>query len=596
MRAPYDPYHPSAVPLNPVEESQESLSPDDATTIMSTIMDDDQDRTTNVTSPDLASPRLHTPSKDKELAGHDDGSNCAAGEEVTEEKNDADSRNNGGDDDDESDGFGEEYMADILLNCEELATEKFRKKDYARAEEFLRLAIESSTGNSNSTADFKILNMRLAICCCLQDKWDLAFSSVGTLIKTKTITNSSVFDILHAVAISHLQNSQFTDAYDTCKIALQGRKRISGKGSDSYHESLGLLSVICDKKGDSLEAEAVKHSLAKTSTLDLRALAKSCDAEAQSSAKTYILEHRTLIPTIFANSSPPPDATASGAQREPSGPPKSPNPIQGPTIPYLESTGQSGQQRALRDEKSGKEISEFDTGKIVVTDTYTQKTPEIVLSGPSIKQDHYTGQNWAQFDTGKEFYVPPALPSGINFADQNQSLAFSFINNRWRSTKFYPDSMIPFWPLHERCTCDNLVPVVPLVVPSPATRDPEWFSDLEVYLPPPMPTYQPPPIPGSFPQTPVVSPRIPASPSPMGTSRWKVASGTGSGGIVTPIMNISKVGPRPSLDSRKVISIDVMVSGAMAAISFGSGGAKHVDCGKPGVSYFYSIQLIGAIC
>jgi len=620
----YERYPQSPVPLNTVDETQETTTTDDTTTNLSTSMDDDLDRTTNMTSPDLASPRVVTPSKEKEserpgsdFAKHDGGMKEEAEREGPNDKNGDDD-----DGDDESDRFGEEYMADILLNCEELAAEKFHEEEYARAEEFLRMAIESSTGNSSSTADFKVLKMRLAICCCLQGKWDVAYSSVDALTKSKGPSNTPVFDILHAISIAYLQKSQFTEAYDICKIALQGRKRISGKGSDAYHESLGLLSVICDKKGNSLEAEAVKHSLAKTSTLDLRALAKSCDTEQHSSAKEYILQHRTLIPSIFASQSPLENPTDSSREEHKTR--RSPQPDQVPAIPYLNSTGQSGQQRALRDEKSGKEVSDFDTGKIVVTDTDSQKQPVIVHPVPATSQDEYSGQNWAQFDTGKQFYIPPSPTLGRDgdFSDRGQALAFNLLNNAWRSAKFYPDSIVPFWPVQAKCKADSLAPVVPPAAPSPAARDPEWYSDLEVFPPSPVavkglgpvgrlrplspitrpPAPAPPPTPANVSrashalpiptsQPPLIparsSPRLGLPTSPR-TFRWMVGSSGGKGGIAEPIVNISAVGTRPSLELRKVISIDITVSGAMAAISFGSGAAVYVNCGHNVVSFLFS--------
>ncbi|KAL2024862.1 hypothetical protein VTK56DRAFT_3561 [Thermocarpiscus australiensis] len=76
-------------------------------------------------------------------------------------------------DDDHDENDDSDVELDFLRNFEELAYASFLAQDYPKAEQCLRMAVERSTGDRSSTAEFKLLKLKLALCCCLQEKWEL---------------------------------------------------------------------------------------------------------------------------------------------------------------------------------------------------------------------------------------------------------------------------------------------------------------------------------------------------------------------------------------------------------------------------------------
>jgi hypothetical protein len=93
------------------------------------------------------------------------------------------------DGDGESDDDGSDIELDFLRNFDELACSSFLRKDYSKAEQFLRKALERNTGESSNGEHFKLLRIRLAICCCLQERWELAAGALSALSKSRTASN-----------------------------------------------------------------------------------------------------------------------------------------------------------------------------------------------------------------------------------------------------------------------------------------------------------------------------------------------------------------------------------------------------------------------
>jgi len=151
---------------------------------------------------------------------------------------------------------------DILSNLEKLAEESLSNKDYAKAEQFLRKVLEKlRQGPERAPDGSRITQLRLALCCCLQGNWAAAESVLETMVKSRITHDLPVFYIMHAATLAHLEAGSLDMALSSCKTALQGRKRILGKSSREYLESLTLLAIVYERKGDVLEAEAVRHSL-----------------------------------------------------------------------------------------------------------------------------------------------------------------------------------------------------------------------------------------------------------------------------------------------------------------------------------------------
>jgi hypothetical protein len=285
------------------------------------------------------------------------------------------------DSDDESD-----VELDFLRNFEELAYSSFLAQDYSKAEQCLRIAIERSTGEASSTADFFSLKAKLALCCCLQEKWDHAAGIVASLPKTRSAANIPTFHLLQAISLAHLQENRFEDAYSVCKTALQGKKRTLGRASADYYGCLTVFAAICDKKGDTLEAEAIRHSIPRDWFPP--------SSVAVLSPKQYILRHESLIDSIFAKK-----PGAEPAWYNP-GSPTSPDPseittggLSGHWAALGPSVQRDGFQRAEQDKRKGIVVEETDTGKefFSVDDAFTAP------SAPALRDRVLPPTNpWAQ--------------------------------------------------------------------------------------------------------------------------------------------------------------------------------------------------------
>src|SRR3569833_4604097 len=74
---------------------------------------------------------------------------------------------------------------DLIQSFEKLAVESLGRKDYAKAEQFLRKALErelpSDADPSHQTADVKTMKLRLALSCCLQGNWKAAEDVLNTM-------------------------------------------------------------------------------------------------------------------------------------------------------------------------------------------------------------------------------------------------------------------------------------------------------------------------------------------------------------------------------------------------------------------------------
>jgi len=325
--------------LDTVEEAPE----DGSTDVTSNSMSIPADNSTTITLPDT---------DDKDLpSATGKGKSVERGldaEEVSSEDDDSDV----------------EY--DFLRNFEQLAYTSFMGQDYAKAERCLRMAVERSTGDIVNSADFNLLKAKLAICCCLQEKWDHAAGLVASLPKGRTPSNLPTFHLLHAIALAHLQTDRFDDAYDACKMALQGKKKILGKTSAGYYECLAVFAAIYDKKGEPLAAEAVRHSIPQEPLYQFKIYLLS--------AKQYILQHKTLVDSVFKFQKPP--AVTDSETGLPLSNPASPDPVEtaekiekGPasghwsTLVPSSSNQRDGTQRAETDERRGTVVEETDTGK-----------------------------------------------------------------------------------------------------------------------------------------------------------------------------------------------------------------------------------------
>lgn len=278
------------------------------------------------------------------------------------------------DDDDDESSSGSDLESDFLKNFEALAYTSFSNQNYSKAEQLLRMAVERSTGERSDAADFKLLKLKLALCCCLQGKWDHAAGIVESLSKSRTASNLPIFHLQQAISLAHLEGNRFEDAYNVCKTALNGKKRILGRTSADYYGCLTVFAAICEKRGSALEAEAVRHSIPE-GWLPQSSIAAL-------SPKQYILQHETLIGSVFSEET----TSDSGPLSTRPGNPAPPDTAQTGTVSehwstLIPSRQRDGVQTAERDEKSGVAIEATDTGKESLPHSMT-KPPSSPLPVP----------------------------------------------------------------------------------------------------------------------------------------------------------------------------------------------------------------------
>jgi tetratricopeptide (TPR) repeat protein len=370
------------------------------------------------------------------------------------------------DGDEESEDDGSDIELDFLRNFDELACSSFLRKDYSKAEQFLRKALERNTGESSNGEHFKLLRIRLAICCCLQERWELAAGALSALSKSRTASNLPVFDLLQAISLGYLANDRFDDAYRVCKSALQGKKRVIGKDSDNFHECLSILAMIYEKKGDPLEAEAVRLSIPVERMLQKNTV----------SGKEYILAHPTLIKSAFGErekekmstdqtKNESTEATRSGeAHVEPDR-----------WEDLVPRAAVDGTSRAARDERSKAPISSTDTGKVFLLQS-TGTEDLIPRQGTGLRfskavSDEHSGKQVGEFDSGKEVAVDTTDARGT---PKNGVPAPNILR---------PGSKIPYMEaLYGRWRWEDL-----LLPPNSGQRaeenkNPDWYSTLEVVV------------------------------------------------------------------------------------------------------------------
>lgn len=149
----------------------------------------------------------------------------------------------------------------LTKRFQELALTYLEQKDYPRAELFLRKVIDRSTDNDHPADEINTTNLMLASICGLQGKWDDAESILVPIAMAKGTAETMAFHGMHALAMVHLEKSEHDIAVKYCKRAVSGNRKLWGKKSPWYYESMALLAQIYDSKGDSTEAEGCRSFL-----------------------------------------------------------------------------------------------------------------------------------------------------------------------------------------------------------------------------------------------------------------------------------------------------------------------------------------------
>lgn len=144
---------------------------------------------------------------------------------------------------------------------QELALRKFEQNDYSGAETYLRNVIARKRPHGKDTQaeiDLFAAQVKLAIACSFQEKWNEVEAIIWPLTKTKGQRDINFFHVMQALALTHRERGNETAAVIYTKKALNGKKRILGKTHDSFFESMVVLAHI---NNDRPEAEVYRDFL-----------------------------------------------------------------------------------------------------------------------------------------------------------------------------------------------------------------------------------------------------------------------------------------------------------------------------------------------
>lgn len=144
---------------------------------------------------------------------------------------------------------------ELTKQFQRLAVRKFEERDYEKAEQFFLKVIERSTTDGQAPDSMTSIKVKLAFAYCFQSKWDSAEAIIVPIATGKQGVDISVFHGMHTLALLNFDENNMDIAYKYCKRALAGKKKLLGKESPSYHESIVLLSRIYAAKGDHAESE-----------------------------------------------------------------------------------------------------------------------------------------------------------------------------------------------------------------------------------------------------------------------------------------------------------------------------------------------------
>jgi tetratricopeptide (TPR) repeat protein len=150
---------------------------------------------------------------------------------------------------------------DLVRKFEELASIKLAQKEYEKAELFLRKVLDQGTADTPSSKDLSAVRAKLVYACGFQGKWQEVKEAIASLGTSKDMLDLPATHGLHTLAIVYAKEGDFEAANRYCRQALTGKRKILGKDHESYYESLALRAWICDRRGDSAEAEGCRSFL-----------------------------------------------------------------------------------------------------------------------------------------------------------------------------------------------------------------------------------------------------------------------------------------------------------------------------------------------
>jgi tetratricopeptide (TPR) repeat protein len=164
--------------------------------------------------------------------------------------------------DDEDDDA--EFERLFLDGLEELAKDRIKERDFDKAIEFLQEAMKREIGSKSDNEGFRNLQIQLALCYLLQQRWEMAEPIITGLAKNKAAADAVVCNLLHCMALVHLARYHFDKALAVCRETLLAKKKLLKKekiDADDYAQTQGLLVMIYEMKGDWMHAEVCQSQI-----------------------------------------------------------------------------------------------------------------------------------------------------------------------------------------------------------------------------------------------------------------------------------------------------------------------------------------------
>lgn len=164
---------------------------------------------------------------------------------------------------DESDGSELNVEAELTKKLEELAMDNIRAANYSKAELFLRKVADRYKIDGQPPATIASIELDIAFACCMQSRWEEADTIASRFSSDKFCLDVRACHLFHVIALKCMSGDgdekDLTRATQLCKIALSSKRKLFGKGSESYRQTVALLARIYETQGDDLEAEAYRE-------------------------------------------------------------------------------------------------------------------------------------------------------------------------------------------------------------------------------------------------------------------------------------------------------------------------------------------------
>ncbi|KAF4626348.1 hypothetical protein G7Y89_g11809 [Cudoniella acicularis] len=163
-----------------------------------------------------------------------------------------------------NDSEDDEFEIEVIEASLSVAHSEFAKPNYSTAEPYFHRVYNLAKNMSVPTQNrlhLKDVQLKASLCSLHLGNFEKAESVLQDLRCTPPASQQDFIwslDASHRMAEIHISNNNVEKAEDECRRALAGRRKVLGKDHPSYFETLSLLSMIMEFKGDRILAESYR--------------------------------------------------------------------------------------------------------------------------------------------------------------------------------------------------------------------------------------------------------------------------------------------------------------------------------------------------